>query len=171
MQAHDGLAGGRAVGRLAGRLAKRRRHYVERSVGIVTALNPLIGETKSDDVDAAIDDVMNSTERLAAEQARYEIQFRNDLADLADRRPGELSGGQAQRVALARALAVEPDLLLLDEPLAALDVATRAHLRRELARHLADFAGPRVLITHDPQLAGRCRRNIRVADGLVIAAS
>lgn len=73
-----------------------------------------------------------------------------DLADLADRRPSQLSGGQAQRVALARALATEPELLLLDEPLAALDVATRAQLRRTLRSHLADYAGPRLLITHDP---------------------
>jgi len=73
-----------------------------------------------------------------------------DLTDLAMRKPSELSGGQAQRVAMARAVATEPDLLLLDEPLAALDVRTRAHLRRFLASHLADFAGPRLLITHDP---------------------
>ncbi len=65
-------------------------------------------------------------------------------------KPGQLSGGQSQRVALARALAVQPDLLLLDEPLAALDVATRSDLRRLLAQHLAGFGGPRMLITHDP---------------------
>lgn len=73
-----------------------------------------------------------------------------DLGSLADRVPAQLSGGQAQRVALARALATSPDLLLLDEALAALDVNTRSNLRRVLARHLADFAGPRLLITHDP---------------------
>ena len=72
------------------------------------------------------------------------------LSDLAHRAPHRLSGGEAQRVALARALATKPDALLLDEPLAALDVVTRSELRRTLADHLVDFRGPRLLITHDP---------------------
>ena len=72
------------------------------------------------------------------------------LAAHAAKRPGALSGGQAQRVALARALAVRPRLLLLDEPLAALDAHTRLDIRAELRRHLAAFDGVTVLVTHDP---------------------
>lgn len=75
---------------------------------------------------------------------------RMNLGPTARMSPGDLSGGQAQRVALARALATNPDVLLLDEPLAALDVATRQEVRRYLRRFLAEFDGPRILVTHDP---------------------
>jgi molybdate transport system ATP-binding protein len=72
------------------------------------------------------------------------------LDDHRDARPRALSGGQAQRVALARALATDPGLLLLDEPLAALDASTRVHIRAELGRHLGAYPGHTLLVTHDP---------------------
>jgi molybdate transport system ATP-binding protein len=84
------------------------------------------------------------------------------LAAHAGARPRALSGGQAQRVALARAMVGEPRLLLLDEPLAALDAATRAEVRRDLRRHLASFDGTRLLVTHDPLEA------MALADRLVV---
>lgn len=81
--------------------------------------------------------------------ARHWLE-RVGLAELAAVRPRRLSGGQAQRVALARALATDPRMLLLDEPLSALDARTRLDVRADLRRHLGDFAGCTVLVTHDP---------------------
>jgi molybdate transport system ATP-binding protein len=71
------------------------------------------------------------------------------LRSLAGRRPSELSGGQRQRVALARALAVDPELLLLDEPLSALDAPLRRQLRSELMAILREWRKATVLVTHD----------------------
>jgi molybdate transport system ATP-binding protein len=84
----------------------------------------------------------------APRQVAEEWLERLDITALASRRPAQLSGGQAQRVALARALATSPDLLLLDEPLAALDVEVRGDVREELAGHLRDWGGLTIVVTH-----------------------
>ena len=94
-------------------------------------------------------------ERIERALERFEI------GSLARARVTELSGGQRQRVALARALIVEPAALLLDEPLAALDPATRVRVRDELAHLLDGIDVPTLLVSHDPadrELFGRALR-------------
>ena len=87
------------------------------------------------------------------------------LGGLADRKASELSGGEAQRVAIARALIAEPDFLVLDEPLSALDASTRVDVRRLLSDHLGEFGGPALLITHDPTEAFLLADEIHVIEG------
>ncbi|MCM4078447.1 ABC transporter ATP-binding protein [Paractinoplanes hotanensis] len=98
-------------------------------------------------------------------EARQQAQgwlARVGLAEHVRKKPRQLSGGQAQRVALARALAAEPRMLLLDEPLAALDARTRLDTRAQLRGHLTAFPGATILVTHDPLDA------LMLADRLVI---
>ena len=103
--------------------------------------------------------------RGAAAEKAVEWLDRVGLKDYARAKPAELSGGQRQRVALARALAPDPRLILLDEPLAALDVTTRAEVRRDLKRHLSSFQGIRLVVTHDPLEA------VALADRLIVMES
>jgi molybdate transport system ATP-binding protein len=107
--------------------------------------------------------------RHAAREAAAAWLRRVGIGDLADRRPAALSGGQAQRAALARALVGDPALLLLDEPLSALDARTRLTVRAELRHHLADYRGSTVLVTHDPVDAmALADRVVVVEDGGVV---
>jgi molybdenum ABC transporter ATP-binding protein len=90
--------------------------------------------------------------KIAAPERRQrieEITTLLGLAGLEERYPRQLSGGQQQRVALARALVCRPRLLLLDEPLSALDAPTREHLRRQLRRWLVELQMSTILVTHD----------------------
>ncbi|MGQ0670658.1 MAG: ABC transporter ATP-binding protein [Actinomycetota bacterium] len=103
--------------------------------------------------------------RVAKDEAReraMELLDRLGVAGRSAARPAEISGGEAQRVALARALVHRPRLLLLDEPLASLDVQARSLIRGLVKRALADFPGVRLLITHDPVEA------MTLADRLVL---
>jgi molybdate transport system ATP-binding protein len=91
------------------------------------------------------------------------------LSGLARARPAELSGGERQRVALARALARDPAVLLLDEPLSALDAHTRAHVRAELREALGRLGLPTILVTHDFEDAAALGERIGViVDGKIV---
>jgi molybdate transport system ATP-binding protein len=93
------------------------------------------------------------------------------LAQLARRRPSELSGGEKQKVALARALAVQPRALLLDEPLAALDAAARREVRAFLAEYLRKLKLPAIVVTHDPADAAALGDRIAVIEaGRIVQA-
>ncbi len=109
--------------------------------------------------------------RTAARRTALAWLDRLGIADLASRRPHALSGGQAARVALARALAPAPDLVLLDEPLAALDAASRDDVRRLLRDTLAGGAAPALIVTHDPvDVVALADRLLVVEDGRVVQA-
>ncbi|WP_432142601.1 ABC transporter permease [Streptomyces sp. bgisy084] len=104
------------------------------------------------------------TPRGDARRTAQQWLDRLGVGHLAHRKPAQLSGGQAQRVALARALAARPRLLLLDEPLAALDQTTRARVRHTLRSHLAEFGGVCLLVTHDPVEAVSLADRVLVLD-------
>ncbi|MBC7277294.1 ABC transporter ATP-binding protein [Nocardioides sp.] len=93
-----------------------------------------------------------------------EVAARFGIDDLLDRRPADLSGGQRQRVALARAVVRRPQVLLLDEPLSALDVALRADARAELLRLHRDLGTTLVLVTHDQHEALSLATHLVVMD-------
>ncbi|MDA0673942.1 MAG: sulfate/molybdate ABC transporter ATP-binding protein, partial [Cyanobacteria bacterium] len=111
---------------------------------------------------------MVPTRQRAALVVAYLDQM--DLSGLGDRYPAQLSGGQQQRVALARALASQPDILLLDEPLSALDTYLRSHIEKCLVEVLGRYSGITLFITHKLEEAYRLCPNLLVlAQGQILA--
>jgi molybdopterin-binding protein len=118
---------------------------------------------------SVLDNVAFGIGRRRGRQSAQEWLDRLGVGALRDRRPSQLSGGQAQKVAVARALARRPRLLLLDEPLSALDATARTDVRRTLRAHLRDFDGVTVLVTHDAvDAATLADRLVALDDGAVI---
>jgi molybdate transport system permease protein len=106
--------------------------------------------------------------RLARAERVMRVQSqlqRMQIAELADRYPSEISGGQRQRTAIARCLAIEPDALLFDEPFAALDPHLRRQMEEQLRETLAEYGGAVVFVTHDMEEAFRFCTDLLVLDG------
>ena len=97
-----------------------------------------------------------------------EMLERFQIRELAKRYPRQLSGGQKQRTAIARLMAYEPEVILLDEPLSALDEELREELQQELSGMLADFQKPSILVSHDAEEVRRlCRKQYTIREGCI----
>jgi len=142
-----------------------KRHVQERQVGFVFQHYALFRHMTVFDNIAFGLTVKPKKSRPSKEDIRdkvFTLLKLIQLEQLADRYPGQLSGGQRQRVALARALAVEPQVLLLDEPFGALDAKVRLELRRWLRRLHDEIHVTSVFVTHDQEEA------LEVADRIVV---
>ena len=103
-----------------------------------------------DNVYLAVERVFGATEEKAQLRDRTHAALKLvGLSHAEQKRPGEISGGMKQRVGIARALAMQPNMLLLDEPFGALDALTRAHLQDELMRIVGETGSTVMMVTHD----------------------
>ncbi len=107
---------------------------------------------------------INRATRAEAKKTAEEMLCAVGLSDYAKALPKNLSGGQQQRVAIARTLALKPDIILFDEPMSALDVATRLAMRRELKNLQASFGTTMIYVTHDQEEAFALSDRIMIMD-------
>ncbi|HEU5358252.1 MAG TPA: ABC transporter ATP-binding protein [Gemmatimonadales bacterium] len=164
----DRPTGGRVIldGQDLGALDEDARALIRgRRVGFVFQAFQLIPTlTARENVQVPIELAGGADARVRAD----EILARVGLADRADHYPAQLSGGEQQRVALARAFANRPSILFADEPTGNLDAANGAAIIELLTGWNRDFGTTLVLVTHDPDLAARAGRVIRLSDGHLV---
>ncbi|WP_226480749.1 ABC transporter ATP-binding protein [Natrinema amylolyticum] len=139
----------------------------ERHVGLVFQSYALF-DTMSVRANVAFGPKMQGVPKAERRERADELLAMLDIAELADRRPATLSGGQQQRVGLARALAIEPHVLLLDEPMTGLDAKLKTRLRDEIGDLLADLGVTALYVTHDQEEAmAMCDRIAVLENGTV----
>lgn len=160
------VAGDRPV-TVSGLSSEKRARLRRDHIGFVFQEGLLMPElTALENVAVAL--MLSGTPRAAAESAAAGWLHALGLAGLEDRRPGQLSGGQAQRVAIARAQVTEPQIVFADEPTGALDSATSEQVLGALLDSTVGRGAPLVMVTHNPDVAARCSRLIRLEDGRIV---
>jgi putative ABC transport system ATP-binding protein len=156
-------------GRRVDELADRERSRLRRTdFGFVFQFGQLIPELPAAD-NVAMPLLLAGTRRGPALRAARAWLARLGVAELAGRRLGELSGGQAQRIAIARALVTQPSVLFADEPTGSLDSLAGEQVMVLLTGVARDTGSTVVLVTHDPRVASYADRVVRVSDGQVSA--
>lgn len=143
------------------RSALRRREF-----GVLFQFGQLIPEMTAIE-NVALPLLLSGVRRREAMTAARSWLDRFDVAELADQRPAEVSGGQAQRVAVARALVTEPEVLFADEPTGALDTLAGEQVLGQLTRVVHEARTTVVLVTHDARIAAYADREVVIRDGLV----
>jgi lipoprotein-releasing system ATP-binding protein len=143
--------------------------FRNRSVGFVFQFHYLLPEFTALQ-NASMPGLINRLSREQAEGQAREMLEIVGLGQRLDHKPGELSGGEQQRVALARALVLKPRLLLADEPTGNLDEATGEGIHQLLAELNQRLGIAAIVVTHNPRLAERMPRRLRLSEGLVVDA-
>lgn len=150
-------------------LSDAERTRLRRSdFGFVFQSGQLLPELPADE-NAALPLMLGGVARPQAVAAARDQLRALGLAGLENRRPGEMSGGQAQRVAIARALVGNPGVIFADEPTGALDHATGWDVMRVLHSAAAATGAALVVVTHNPEVAHWCSRTVSMGDGRIVA--
>lgn len=134
--------------------------------GFVFQDHQLLPELSAID-NVALPAMLNGTSRAKARAKAQELLDQLGLGTLMDRRPGQVSGGQAQRIAVARALVTSPSVIFADEPTGALDQATGHEVMQMMTAIVQRTGAALVMVTHDARVADWMERRIEIRDGII----
>lgn len=137
-----------------------------RNFGFVFQDGQLLPELSNVD-NVALPAMLNGMGRGAARRRAMELLDQLGLGGLADRRPAQVSGGQAQRVTIARALVANPGVVFADEPTGALDQSTGHEVMQMLTTIVRQAGASLVMVTHDPKVADWMQRRVEIRDGII----